>query len=95
MDHDDACFGTKRDFSEWLKINNLHSYQAAFEEEGFDLASLCLLTEEDVEEFKEMVRAEPFSTGRLTIQEKDYVFNHADYTQLMCRGDIEMEDGIG
>jgi hypothetical protein len=56
MDHDDACFGAKRDFSEWLKINNLHSYQAAFEEEGFDLASLCLLTEEDVEEFAISIR---------------------------------------
>jgi hypothetical protein len=34
MEHDDGLFGAKHEFIAWLKTNNLHSYQAALEEEG-------------------------------------------------------------
>jgi hypothetical protein len=34
MELDDGLFDAKHEFIEWLKINNLHSYQDALEEEG-------------------------------------------------------------
>jgi hypothetical protein len=34
MEHDDGLFGAKHEVIEWLKKNNLHSYQDALEEEG-------------------------------------------------------------
>jgi hypothetical protein len=44
MEHDDALLGAKQDFIQWLKINNLHSYQSALEEEGWLVTMLATQT---------------------------------------------------
>jgi len=67
-DHDDELSSAKYEFVVWLKKNNLHSYQTALEEEGYeDLISIVLLNEDEIEELATAISMRPGHRKKLPV----------------------------
>jgi hypothetical protein len=76
-DHDEDLSSAKQEFEKWLKANNLHSYQAALEEQGYeDLISIVLLSEEEIEELATAISMRPGHRKKLPIVIKEQEEKH-------------------
>ena len=76
-DHDDELSSAKYEFVVWLKKNNLHSYQTALEEEGYeDLISIVLLNEDEIEELATTISMRPGHRKKLPIVIKEQEEKH-------------------
>jgi hypothetical protein len=48
-----------QDFNEWLQRNKLQSYHKLLEQQGYDLESLTLLNEEQINALAETIQMRP------------------------------------
>ena len=56
------------EFTRWLRANNLHIYQAAFAEEGYDdLTSFSMIPEDEIEELCKTVNMKPGHRRKIPI----------------------------
>ena len=71
MNHDGltSVAGSPHDkFITWLKTNNLQSYQKALEEEGYDdLATLSVMTQEEIDELSTSIGMKPGHRRKLPL----------------------------